>query len=113
MSDTDGALGFLAGLIFGAAAGGLLALLFAPQPGEQTRQRIKESSIELRDKAAEASAKAYEQAQEVTARSRIALEERVADLEAAMAEGRKSGDKMKKDLTTKLDEARKPAASDS
>ena len=110
MSDKDGALGFLAGTIVGAAAGGLFALLFAPQSGEQTRQQIKETSIELKEKAVEASTKAYEQAQEMTARSRIALEERVADLESAIAEGRKSGDKTKKDMTAKLDESRTPTA---
>ncbi len=109
MSEKDGMLGFLAGTLLGAAAGGMLALLLAPQSGEQTRQQIKESSIELREKAVEASTKAYEQAQEMTARSRIALEERVADLEAAINEGKKSGDKTKKEMTAKLDEARASA----
>ena len=40
--------GFLFGLVLGMAVGAALALLFAPQPGEETRSHLSESSIQLR-----------------------------------------------------------------
>ncbi|HEX6541890.1 MAG TPA: YtxH domain-containing protein [Ktedonobacterales bacterium] len=40
--------GFFFGLMLGMAAGAALALLFAPQPGEETRSQLSESSVQLR-----------------------------------------------------------------
>ena len=108
MSDNNGT-DFLAGFLLGAVAGTALALLFAPQTGEQTRQAIKEQSIELKGRAGDVTAKAREQAEEITARGRIVLEERVAELEEAVAEGKKTAEKTRKDLLLKLDEARSSA----
>jgi len=34
--------------MLGMAAGAALALLFAPQPGEETRSQLSESSVQLR-----------------------------------------------------------------
>jgi gas vesicle protein len=59
MSDNDGA-DFLAGFVVGALASAALALLFAPQTGKQTRQKIKEQSFELKGRAREMSSKARE-----------------------------------------------------
>lgn len=105
MSDTNGT-DFLAGFLLGALAGTALALLFAPQPGEQTRQKIKEQSFELKGRAREMSSKAREQAEELVARGRIVLNRRIAHLEEAVAEGKRAGDKGVKELQAKLDEAR-------
>lgn len=105
MSDNNGT-DFLAGFLLGAVAGTALALLFAPQSGEQTRQQLKDQTIELKGRAEDLSVKAREQAEEITARGRIVLEERVAELEEAVAEGKKAADKTRKELMTKLDEAR-------
>ncbi len=44
---------FLAGLLLGGLAGGITALLFAPQSGEETRTIIRDKAIELRDQANE------------------------------------------------------------
>lgn len=40
--------GFLFGLVLGMAVGAAVALLFAPQPGEETRSQLSESSVQLR-----------------------------------------------------------------
>jgi len=46
-------LSFLIGFIVGGLIGAAVALLFAPQSGEETRAQIREKSIELRDQASE------------------------------------------------------------
>jgi gas vesicle protein len=52
MSDRNDSFGaFLAGLLLGGMAGGIVALLFAPQSGEETRTIIRDKAIELRDQA--------------------------------------------------------------
>jgi gas vesicle protein len=105
MSDSNGT-DFLAGFLLGAVAGTALALLFAPQSGEQTRQTLRDQSIELKGRAEELSMKAREQAEEASARGRIVLEERVAQLEEAVVEGRKTAAQTRKDMMSKFDEAR-------
>jgi gas vesicle protein len=62
MADRDEFGAFLVGFLVGALGGAVVALLFAPQSGEETRALIGERSIELRDKAVETSKQAYEQA---------------------------------------------------
>jgi len=52
MTDNDNSIGaFLAGIFIGGLVGAAAALLLAPQSGEETREQIREKSIELRDRA--------------------------------------------------------------
>ena len=44
---------FLAGLLVGALVGASLGLLFAPETGEETRERVKEGALKLKESAAE------------------------------------------------------------
>ena len=53
MSDRSGGAEFFAGLVIGGLVGATLALLLAPQSGEETRTMIKDKAIELRDSATE------------------------------------------------------------
>lgn len=73
MSDRDEFGAFLVGFIVGGLTGAVVALLFAPQSGEETRALIKDKSIELRDKAQhsaeETLARAEAAAQEARARA--------------------------------------------
>src|SRR5215207_4314815 len=73
MSDRDEFGAFLVGFIVGGLSGAVVALLFAPQTGEETRAIIKDKSIELRDRAQqtaeEALARAESTAQEARARA--------------------------------------------
>jgi gas vesicle protein len=51
MADRDEFGAFLVGFVVGGLTGAVVALLFAPQSGTETRAQIKEKSIEIRDKA--------------------------------------------------------------
>ena len=50
----DASTGFFSGLIVGAVVGAAVALLYAPQPGTETRRMVKEKALEIKDKAARA-----------------------------------------------------------
>ncbi len=80
MSDRDEFGAFLVGFIVGGLSGAVVALLFAPQTGEETRALIKDKSIELRD------------------RAQISAEEAIARAEAAAADARARADELAKQL---------------
>lgn len=58
MNNKDLAIGIGIGLVAGAVIGGVVALLFAPQSGKETRQMIKDKATgavdTVKDKATEA-----------------------------------------------------------
>ena len=53
MADRDEFGAFLIGFVVGGLTGAAVALLLAPQSGEETRVYIKDRAIELADKASE------------------------------------------------------------
>jgi gas vesicle protein len=80
MSERDEFGAFLVGFIVGGLSGAVVALLFAPQSGEETRALIKDKSIELRD------------------RAQMSAEEAIARAEAAAADARARADELAKQL---------------
>jgi gas vesicle protein len=64
MADRDDFGSFVMGFLVGAVAGGIAALLMAPQSGEETRAMIRDKSIELRDKAQVTAEEAMHRAQQ-------------------------------------------------
>jgi gas vesicle protein len=80
MSDRDEFGAFLVGFIVGGLSGAVVALLFAPQSGEETRALIKDKSIELRD------------------RAQMSAEEAIARAEAAAADARARADELARQL---------------
>lgn len=55
MADNDSDLGaFMAGFLLGGMIGAGVALLLAPQSGEETREMLRERSIELKGRAEQA-----------------------------------------------------------
>ena len=79
----------LVGFILGGLSGAVIALLFAPQSGEETRALIKDKSIELRDKA------------------QVSAEEAIARAEAAAAEALSRADELGKQLLERAPKAKK------
>lgn len=108
MSDRDEFGAFLVGFIVGGLTGAVVALLFAPQSGEETRALIKDKSIELRDKAQVSAEEALARAESLAADARLRAEEltkeareRAAELAAEVRERGKSA----------IDAVRKPKKS--
>jgi gas vesicle protein len=98
MSDRDEFGAFLVGFIVGGLSGAVVALLFAPQSGEETRALIKDKSIELRD------------------RAQVSAEEAIARAEAVAADARARADDLARQLRERgqgaVDAVRKPKKSD-
>ena len=63
MSNQNSGGSFFAGLVIGGLVGASLALLLAPQSGEETRGQIKDKSLELKDEAMEGLTEAGHRAQ--------------------------------------------------
>lgn len=79
MAENNDLGSFMAGIVVGGLVGAAVALLLAPQSGEETRTLIRDKSIELKDAAVEYGQESYkrtEQAlQDATARANEAIEE--------------------------------------
>lgn len=66
--------GFLIGLLCGTALGAAIGLMFAPKPGSEIRQRLYDSTGDIRRKAHETYDQATEQVNTVASRARQAVE---------------------------------------
>ena len=66
--------GFLIGLLCGTALGAAIGLMFAPKAGSEFRQRLYESTGDIRRKAYETYDQASEQVNTVASRARQAVE---------------------------------------
>lgn len=75
MSERDEFGAFLVGFVVGGLTGAVVALLFAPQSGEETRAIIKDKSIELRDKAQVTAEETLARAESLAADARLRAEE--------------------------------------
>jgi gas vesicle protein len=80
MSDRSGGE-FFVGLIIGGLVGAALALLMAPQSGEETRAQIRDKSLEFKDRAEEG---VYEARQRALAQL-ASLQEQVSQLQTQVA----------------------------
>jgi len=75
MSDKDTGTGFAIGFIVGAAIGLAIGFLYAPQPGKETRELLKEKAEKAKEKATEVTEKAKEAAAEARKRAEAKFEE--------------------------------------
>lgn len=67
----------LLALLAGAAAGSALALLFAPETGEKTRQRIMDAAQDLSDKIMERAEEIVDNAQSVVEKGRSYIKQQL------------------------------------
>jgi gas vesicle protein len=75
MSDNSDFGAFLVGFVIGGLTGAAVALLLAPQSGEETRTVIRDRSIELKDKAVERAEEARARAEAAAAEARARADE--------------------------------------
>lgn len=116
-SERDEFGAFLVGFIVGGLTGAVVALLFAPQSGEETRALIKDKSIELRDRASQTAEEALARAEAAAAEARLRAEELTKEAriraEELAREVRTRGEDLAKEVRARgesaLDAVRKPA----
>jgi gas vesicle protein len=80
MSDTNDFGNFMAGFVIGGLVGAAVALLTAPQSGEETRTIIREKSIELKDKAVETGQEARVRAEKAFEEARVRADHSLEEL---------------------------------
>ena len=73
MNDRNGGSGFAVGLLVGAVLGLAIGFLFAPRPGEETRQLLKDKAELARERVGEAAKKVRETAAEVTKKAQAKI----------------------------------------
>jgi gas vesicle protein len=115
MADDSRGWEFLTGFLLGTVVGAAVALLFAPQSGEETLEQIRERGIELKGRADEVSEAGRKRAEELTAdarkraeeaqeRGRVVLEEQRSRLQQALDEGKGAAQKKRDELMARLEE---------
>jgi len=78
------------GFILGGALGASLAVLFAPESGRRTRERLRDLAADARDKTIDVSDELRDKAEEVLERGREVLEEKKSILSAAVQAGKEA-----------------------
>jgi gas vesicle protein len=86
MSDNNDFGSFFAGFVIGGLVGAAMALMLAPQSGEETRRVIQDRSIELRDKAVETSQEAIARAEKTMEETRIKTNQSLEELRGRIDE---------------------------
>jgi gas vesicle protein len=103
MSEQDGDFGaFLAGFVVGGLVGAAVALLLAPQSGEETRTIIHDRSIELKDKAVERAETARIKAEAAAAEARSRADELAKLTQEKATELKKKGQEVYQAQKSKL-----------
>jgi gas vesicle protein len=78
MAERDSDFGsFLSGFLVGGMIGAAVALLFAPQSGEETRTIIRDKGVEFKEKTAQSMEEAYARAEAAAAEARARADELV------------------------------------
>src|SRR4030065_1278727 len=106
MADRDGEFGaFLAGFLVGGVIGAAVALVLAPQSGEDTRTLIHDRSIELKDKAVEKAETARVKAEAAAAEARARADELAKLTQEKAIDFKKKGQEVYQNKKTKIETA--------
>ena len=95
----DRAGSFLLGLAIGSALGGLLAVVLAPRPGEETRSDLLTRGIELKQQAGGV-------VDQVLERGRAAVGDQRDRLQQAIAEGKEASARTRSELLSRYEQAK-------
>jgi gas vesicle protein len=107
MSDNNDFASFVFGFLVGAVAGGITALMLAPQSGEETRTVIKDKAIELSDKATETVDDAYARLEDSLGKAQVQVEELTKVAKEKATELQEKGKTIYEEQKSKI--AKKPA----
>ena len=94
----DSGGGFMAGFILGGLIGAAVAILFAPQPGEQTVSMIREKGVEFKQRLGDMSP---EEVKETVKKS----------VREAIEEGKVAATRTKEEMLSRLDELKEAGES--
>lgn len=108
MSDNNEFGSFLSGFLVGGLVGAAVALLMAPQSGEETRTLIRDKSVELKDMTVASMEEAYARAEKAAADARARAEELAKEAQARAEELRQRGQVILEEQRSKLSEAVSP-----
>ena len=92
--------------VVGALVGAGLALLFAPQSGEETQEEIKARARKLRDAAEEKMRVAQESLEERLDEARHGVETRVESVKEAVESGRKAAREARDELGQRIERSK-------
>lgn len=102
MSDNSDFGSFLSGFLIGGLVGGAVALLLAPQSGEETRTLIRDKSVEIKDKTVTSMEEAYARAEQAAADARTRAEELAKIAQSRAEELREQGQVVLEEQRAKL-----------
>ncbi len=106
MADNDSDIGaFLSGFVIGGLVGAAVALILAPQSGEETRAQIRQKSIEIRDRAEDTVEDARKRAEETAAVARKRAEELARDAREKATELQEKGRLVLEEQRDRLEQA--------
>ena len=88
------------GFILGGALGASLALLFAPDSGRRTRERLRDLAADVRDRTIDLSEDLRDKAEEVIERGRETFEEKRSIVTAAVEAGKEAMQRERDRLTS-------------
>jgi gas vesicle protein len=91
MSERDDFGSFVSGFLFGGMVGAVVALLMAPQSGEETRGYIRDKSIEFRDMTVAQAEEAYHRAELAAGEARVRAEQLAEEARVRADELRRQG----------------------
>jgi gas vesicle protein len=89
------------GFILGGVLGGCLALLFAPESGRRTRERLRDLASDVRDRTIDLSEDIRDKAEDAVERGREVYEEKKTILSAAVQAGKEAMQRERDRLTTR------------
>jgi len=103
MNRDSGAGDFVAGFFVGALVGGVVALLFAPGPGEELRKQLQERTIELKERVDQGSLDPSKVTGTVRYKGQTFVDRQRRRLQGAIQEGKEAAARRKEELLAEIE----------